>query len=260
MYRGGSKPRIWDAAAEVEARRLYLDALAEPAAIGAALGVTARQVRAVVARRGWSKLRDPEAATAQRRRLARARSAERSARLAAGLPRGERPVVVVAGSFWTDARVALAQQMRGQGASRRDIATALGEGCTPRMVEGLVARRCWPRIAQPAKRDALPKVKAARATPAKAVSPAKARLPAPCLPALSLVRTVVDDRSLIAAAVAAGRVQVLPPGTACGLSAIERQLWAATAPRPEDPRATAARSRRAARATALSRAGAGGRR
>ena len=54
-------------------------------------------------------------------------------------------------------------------------------------------------------------------------------------PSSDKVRATVsaDDRALIEAAIAAGKVTVLPKGQAAGLTMLEGALWAAPPPRPE---------------------------
>ncbi len=65
---------------------------------------------------------------------------------------------------------------------------------------------------------------------------------------------VSGDQALIAKALAAGMVTVLPPGHAAGLSGIERELWTAVPPRPESEQwGSKATSRRGGFRSSLSR-------
>lgn len=225
----------WTAEAVAEARRRYVDDLVGPAAVAAELGCAAHHLKWLIRREGWGALRGPGAAAAmQRTRWAGVKAA------AAKAPATDRPPP--RGFIWTDARVALLEQLYlEEGLSPEAIAPLIGGGCTPRKVSrrcsnsGLVARR------DPAMAAAQAAAVRARANAAKAAKAAGAPRPAagPPPPVRGFSRRPADmappmtpeaERAAVAAALAAGKLTILPSGRAAGLSACERQFWAAPPP------------------------------
>jgi hypothetical protein len=139
----------------------------------------------------------------------------------------------VSGVFWTEARIELARAAyvdRRLGAAR--TAAVVGDGCTPRRVTKLVHRLGWAGLVPAEIRAAQRRSQIAQAGAlGVAARQAKAAArPAPPRPRPRLLGVSADDAALIAEAVAAGRVRVLPPGRAAGLSLAETQFWAARAP------------------------------
>lgn len=241
-------------------RRRYVDEFALPAQIAAELGLKPHQVKSLVRRRGWTEERGEDA-----RRAMKALTATNA--------RNRRAF------DWTDERVAVFERLYLGGERPRAIAERLGGGCTHRMVQhraatsGLAARR------DPAVLQAMRQANAAagRASPRRKPAESVAvlgvdRSAGPDITAVAVVqrgRVVAvrrgqdrllsaEMRAAIDAAIAAGRVTLVPPSAASGLSRLEAQFWAAGPARPEDP-AEAERQRargvRAGRKSMLAAAG-----
>lgn len=190
-----------------------------------------RVVTRKVAAEGLAKGRDPAMVFAQRSAVGhRSREARRRRDAAAGR------------FTWSDARIAecrrlyLDEKLTGQ-----EIADRLGHGCNARQVVAMTSRLGLPALRDPLttasvrtailrKVASLGAVATSRKWAQARAAGFTARRPA-ARPVKPLINPGVDAdmRALIDAAVAAGKVTVLPAGTAAGLSQMERLFHAAPA-------------------------------
>lgn len=212
---------------------LQVDQIADQLSQLAGVKVGPRVISRKVATLRLAKDRDPAMIKAQRSAVGiRAREKRRARDAARGL------------FTWTEERIALTTKLYLiDNLSGDQIARRLGHGCTARQVVALTSRLGLPSRRDPAvlvelRREILRenaplgalatsrKWKAARAAGFTPSAQSSRRRPAP-RPTGPVIDT--DMRALIDAAVAAGKVTVLPAGTAAGLSQMERLFHAAPA-------------------------------
>jgi len=190
-----------------------------------------RVVTRKVAADGLAKGRDPAMVFAQRSAVGhRSREARRRRDAAAGK------------FTWNDDRIATCRRLYlDEKLTGQEIADRLGNGCNARQVVAMTSRLGLPALRDPlttaAVRTEIIRKVAGLGAAATSRKWAQARATgfAPRRPAARPVKLQVnpgvdaDMRALIDAAVAAGKVTVLPAGTAAGLSQVERLFHAAPA-------------------------------
>lgn len=206
----------WPDAVEATAKSLYVEQGLGPNEVAEQLGegYDARMVSRLAINRGWSAQRDPEVTKAARARALRKVFDD-------GIERD--------GEFlWTRERKALLRQRYVEDLkTAAEIAKELGDGVTPRAVSGKIVRM---GLAAQRPGHASPHARTSATAPSPKSTTKSASKASPVF-ALGEGRGLpADVRAAIDAAIAAGKVTVLPSGRAAGLSVLEAQFGAA---RPE---------------------------